>query len=194
MAPLGKPSFHIASPTGVCRATGRTLAVGETYIATLVEPEASDDLEREDYSLEAWEAGARPGEGRRLFGFWRARVPEPNAPRKLLADDDSLMDLFEQLGEESDARKVAFRFVLALLLVRRRLLVVEGTRKGALLVRPRGVERPPKGPPLIEVVDPSLDEETVAAVIEQMRAIVGDEPGAEAAAGAGAAGGGKGAR
>lgn len=192
MAPIGKSSFHIASATGVCRATGRTLAVGETYIAALVEPEASDDLEREDYSVEAWDGGARPGEGRRLFGFWRATVPEPNATRKLLADDDSLMDLFEQLGEESDARKVAFRFVLALLLVRRRVLAVEGTRRGAIMVRPRGTERPPKGPPLIEVEDPALDDETIAAVIEQMRAITGDEPAAQPAA-APAGGNGKGA-
>jgi hypothetical protein len=183
MAPLGKSSFHIASATGVCRATGRTLAVGEAYVAALVEPQESDDLEREDYSAEAWDAGARPGAGRRLFGFWRATVPEPNATRKLLADDDSLMDLFEQLGEEADARKVAFRFVLALLLVRRRVLAVEGTRRDAILVRQRGVERPPKGPPLIEVIDPALDDETVAAVIEQMRAITGDEPAAETAAG-----------
>jgi hypothetical protein len=180
MAALGKPTFHIAHPTGVCRATGRQIGVGETYIAALVEPEGVDDLEREDYSLEAWNSGARPdaAAGRRLFASWRAVMAAPNAPRRVLADDESLLDLFEQLAEETDPRKVAFRFVLALLLIRRRVLALESSEPGRLLVRERGVERPPKGPPLVEVTDPALDEETIAAVIEQMKAITGDEPAA----------------
>lgn len=181
MAAIGKSSFHIAHPTGVCRATGRPIGVGETYIAALVEPAGVDELEREDYSLEAWNGGARPegrGGGRRLFASWRAVMAAPNSPRRVLADDDSLLDLFEQLAEETDPRKVAFRFVLALLLIRRRVLAFEGSDAGKLLVRERGVERPPKGPPPIEVIDPELDEETIAAVIEQMKAITGDEPAA----------------
>ena len=176
MAAIGKTSFHIAHPTGVCRATGRPIGVGEAYIAALVEPEGSDDLEREDYSLGAWNEGARPAGGRRLFASWRAVMAASNAPRRILADDDSLLDLFESLAEDTDPRKVAFRFVLALLLTRRRVLALEGGEPGRILVRERGVERPPKGPPLVEGTDPALDEGAIAAVIEQMKAITGDEP------------------
>jgi len=66
--------------------------------------------------------------------------------------------------------------------MRRRLLVLESNRPGVMLVRPRGVPRPPEGPPLIEVIDPGVDESTIISVIAELE---GDdaEPAASAAVG-----------
>src|SRR5690606_24010444 len=101
--------------TGVCAATGRKLDVGERFVAALVEREDSEELRRIDFSMEAWDEGARP---RGLFGFWRGVVPAAGAKKQVLIDDEAVLDLFEQLSSATDDRRVAFRFVLALILVR----------------------------------------------------------------------------
>ena len=41
-------------------------------------------------------------------------------------DDDSLMDLFDRLAEDEDERRQAFRWVLGLILVRKKMLRLEG--------------------------------------------------------------------
>jgi hypothetical protein len=194
MSRLGTPDYRIGKLNGVCAATGRKLAVGERFVAALAESAETEDLIRMDYSLEAWEQGARP-EGGRLFGFWRAVVPESDAKQRVLIDDDAIVDLFEQLAETTDPKRVAFRFVLALVLIRKKLLTCEssraprakatgdggegvgegGSEPGALLVRRRGDPRPPEGPPLMEVIDPGLTDEAIDDVIQQFEAVMSGE-------------------
>ena len=169
----------------MCAASGRTLEVGERFVAVLVEP-AEGPLERLDYSIDAWEGGARPE--RPAFAAWRATVPEPSAKANPLIDDDELLDLFERpLGGDGD--QLAFRYLLALVLIRRKKLVYEGgrpadprhERTGLMLVRPKGVALPPEGPALIEVVDPGLTEERAGALLDQLGAIMNlDEDGGRA--------------
>ena len=53
-------------------------------------------FKRLDVSEEAWKAGQRP---ERVFGFWRATVPEPNQKKKLFVNDEILMNLFRRLAE-----------------------------------------------------------------------------------------------
>jgi hypothetical protein len=177
-------SGEIARPTGRCAATGESIEPGARYVATLVQPEGSEALERLDFGAEVWEAGARPAPSRTLFGFWRATMPEPSAKKRhpLIADDE-LLDLFEQIGEAADERRTAFRYVLALLLIRKRVLRYEGARTGpepVILVRPKGVALPPDrggdGPPLVEVRDPGMDEQATAEATEELsRVMVTDD-------------------
>lgn len=65
-------------------------------------------------------------------------------------------------------RRAALRFVVALLMIRRKLLVLETTRPGLMLVRHKSTPRPPEGPALIEVRDPGVDEATVISVIAEL--------------------------
>ncbi|MFI4896509.1 MAG: hypothetical protein ACIARR_01645 [Phycisphaerales bacterium JB059] len=176
--------YDIARPVRACASTGRAIEVGETYIAVLVDSADADALTRQDFSLEAWESGARPEAPGEVFAFWRTVAPEPTEQKKPLIDDDELMDLFEQLGESEDEERLAFRYLLALVLVRKRRLIYEGGaqpdrksgRSGLMYVRPKGVALPPErggdGPPLLEVVDPGLDDETIASVTEQLGQIM----------------------
>ncbi|MCB9840081.1 MAG: hypothetical protein H6809_00330 [Phycisphaeraceae bacterium] len=182
-------AYETGRPTGVCAATGRPLEVGERFVAVLVEPTAGAGggpagLERLDFSVAAWDDGRRP-EGE-VFAFWRSVVAAPGAKKRQLVDDAALVDLFEQLEGASEARKVAFRYLLALVLVRKRLLHMEGTRTldgaSVLLVRPKGVAVPPErggdGPALVEVVDPGLDARAMEEGTEELSAILlGDEGG-----------------
>jgi len=169
-------SYPVAKSTGVCAASGRALVVGEKYVAMLVErdPE-SVALERLDYSLEAWDRGLRPGAPVRVFGVWRSTYQESAAVKKPLLGDDELLDLFEQLAAATEQRQLAFRYVLALLLVRRRLVRMVGSRPrkadspAIMLVVPKGL--PPETEPM-EVVDPGLDDAAVLEVIEQVGQII----------------------
>jgi hypothetical protein len=100
-------------------------------------------------------------------------MPEPGESKRRFIDDQALTDLFEQLGEgDPDPKRAAFRYVLALILVRKRLLRLEpGDGRGGLLVRW------PKAPPeqaSVHVADPGMTEDAVADVIEQLGGVLSD--------------------
>ncbi|RMH14332.1 MAG: hypothetical protein D6695_01555 [Planctomycetota bacterium] len=171
---VGNSAYSVARPTRQCAATGQPINPGETFVSTLVERPGDDDLIRLDFSVSAWNEGARPKPPLRLFGFWKTVLADAQTNANPLLDDEDLLDLFDQLGETEDDRRVAFRFVLALILIRKRLLVYEGgvpatgSTPGVLRVRRRG----DKSDELTEVVDPGMDDQTVEAVTEQIGRIM----------------------
>lgn len=182
MAGIFSSSYPISRSTGRCAATGREFSVGEAIVAALVEVEGREDLQRLDYSVAAWAEGARPGTGAkpgeaaRLFASWRATHQPADTKKKLLLGDDELLDLFEQLAASDQPRQRAFRYVLALLLVRRRILVYEGQQSSSEgpVMRVREKRLAAETPaPIVDVPDPGLDDETTAAVIEQLGEVIG---------------------
>lgn len=176
MSRFGAAAYPVGKAHRVCSATQRPLRIGERFVAALVENDAGG-VERRDYSVEAWEAGPRPVERQRLVGFWRSVVPPEGAARRAVLDDQTMLDLFEQTPADQPAR-AALRFVLALMMVRRRVMLHEGVRGTSMLLRRSGDPRPPEGPPLIEVADPGLDESTIAQVIAELEGLsAGGEPG-----------------
>jgi hypothetical protein len=161
--------YEFSRPTGVCAASGRALQPGEPCVAVLCEREGEEGFDRLDYAEDAWATGSRPP---RLFSFWRTTVPEPHRKRRIFADDDLLMNLFDRLEGDHRPQRAAFRFVLALVLLRKRLLRLVGRREGdegsVWLLERRG-EAP--GPP-VEVIDPRLSDEDVRAVSDQLGEIL----------------------
>lgn len=165
-------TYPISRPTGQCAATGRAIAVGETFIATLVERDDQPLLERMDFSVEAWDAGKRPGAPFRLFGSWKSVHQESGTPRQTLLSDPELLDLFEELGAATEPRQRAFRYLLALMLIRRRLLRLVTSTPEGLRVLAKGSA--PETEPTM-VIDPGLDDEMVAEAIEQLSQIMPQE-------------------
>lgn len=173
------PNFEVARATGVCGGTGRAIGVGETYVACLwssppAEGHDTERLSRTDYSTEAWIGGSRPPGP--IVGHWRATLAAPNTRKRTLIGDDELLDLFLQLAEATEPKRQAFRYLLALILIRKRLLRVEtARRRGTLVVRLRPVGDTPGE--IVEVVDPGMDETMVADATEQLSAVLAsDEP------------------
>ena len=99
----------------------------------------------------------------------------------MLVDDDALLDLFDRLGSDDDDRRRGFRWVLGLVLVRKKLLRLEGsvrTDEGdVFLLRRRGTD--PALPP-IEMLDPKLDE--AKPVLEEAKAALAEYDGVAAPA------------
>ncbi len=170
MTQFNPPTYDVARPTGECAFTGRKLEPGEPYVATLVEldeknaaaggPAAALGFKRLDVSIEAWQPGQRP---KGLFGHWKTTVPLPNQKKKLFVDDDVLLNLFERLADTDQPQRLAFRFVLALILMRKRLLKYEGSQQRQTeqgeqewwLMTPKGRTES------LDVLNPQLNENRV---------------------------------
>ena len=115
-----QPKYRVAPPAGTCSVSGRTLEEGEPFFTVLFEE--GDSFRRADYSAEAWN-GAPEG----CFCFFKSTVPVQAKKKRLLVDDELLVAFFMRLAEEEELVRVQFRFVLALILMRKRILRYEDT-------------------------------------------------------------------
>ena len=161
--------YPVTRSTGRCADRDVELEPGSICVATLCET-GEEGLKRLDYSLEAWEGGTRPES---LFSFWRTKVPEEGIHKKQVIDETVLLTIFEQLADDDQPRRVALRFVLALILMRKRLLRFMGRveEDGIVIwrMRPRGST---PDAPLLEVIDPGLGDEDVLALSEQLTEVL----------------------
>ena len=159
--------WELARTTGRCAATGRSFAEGEAYFAALFE--ASIGIERRDYGLETWSG---PPEG--SFCHWRGRIPRrEKKPTSLDIDPQMLTQFFVGLEDEQSETRQQFRFVLALLLMRKRLLRFEGPdREGEQeywrmrLVSDKSLHR---------VLNPRLTDEHITRLSAQLTALLSGE-------------------
>jgi hypothetical protein len=163
-APAGKTGYSIAKAEGKCQVCGRAIAAGEKFSAALRETPAA--LERLDVCAGCWGGFDKAG----LLGFWQTTMHPPTAKRQVFIDDDVLCDLFSRLAEAQEAAKLNFRFVLGLILMRKRRIVYESTHQDAgkeiWSVRFKGKEE------LMDLVNPRLDEQQVGEVSSQLGEIL----------------------
>jgi hypothetical protein len=160
--------YDVPRPGGVCAVTGRAITPGEKFFAVV--RETPTGLERLDVSPEAWAEFGR----RDLLGFWQTVMPSPEQkPKKLFVDDEVLSTLFERLADTSEQAKINFRFVLGLILMRKRVILYETTRReegrDVWVVRLKGRED------RLDLVDPKLTEAQVAEVSQQLGEILHQE-------------------
>lgn len=104
-----------------CAATGEDLAPGTWCHSVLVD--RNGELQRLDYSEKGWTG---PPEG--TLGVWKCIVPKAAEVRHEPLDTNALMRCFEQLSEEANPAREGVRYILALLLVKKRRLRLEGSR------------------------------------------------------------------
>jgi hypothetical protein len=110
--------YEIEGNTRRCAATGRELQPGETVFTALVDENTK--LVRLDFAAESWQ-GPPPN----VFGFWVGQVP-PMETRRPSIDDEALFDFFQKLDERGDSPRSKIRYAVALLLLRRKRLRLEG--------------------------------------------------------------------
>ncbi len=131
--------------------------------------ETAEGFDRVDVAMEHWDAFDKAG----LIASWQTAMPRPEEKKKLFVDDQILRDIFERLQDTTEPAKLNFRFVLGLILMRKRMLVYENTRTDGQqeiwIVRPRGQEQ------TLDLINPRLTEEQVAEVSQQMSQIINEE-------------------
>jgi hypothetical protein len=156
--------FEIAAPARICSVTGRELQSGDAVVSVLMESEGK--FVRSDYAAEAW---SEPPTG--AIAWWPGRIPTSTKPKKPSYNEDVLLDLFRHLSESVDPSRVNFRYVVALLLMRRKRLKFEDLRKvngqDVLIVRDA------KTGMKYDAVDPRLDETAIAGVQDEVFAALG---------------------
>ncbi len=137
-------------------------------MASLCEREEDDGFDRFDYCQEAWDRGDRP---KRLYSYWRYIVPEAGKKPDILIDDAVLVDLFERLAGDEQPQRIAFRYILALVLLRKRKLQLVGREEfegGELwLLRFKGTDGEP-----VQVKNPGIAEEEIQDLAEQLGEIL----------------------
>ena len=162
--------YEIGKTSGRCARCGRELAAGEEFTATV--RDMPDDLQREDYCAACWTAEPRQPGGD-LIGIWRSRVPQPQEKRRLFVDNEMLINFFERLDGAEEPVKVSFRFVLALVLMRKKLLVYDRSRPAdgneVWTMHFKG------GDAAHEVVNPQMDDDRIAEVSGQLGQILEGE-------------------
>ena len=158
--------WEINKPLGQCFGSGRKIEHGEEYFGALVV--AEEGLQRQDFCAEYWES-EKPD----VFCHWKTKLPEPGQKKQLFVDDQMLMAFFERLARETDQEKIDFRFVLTLILMRKRLLMyhVSRTEDGKEIWRLR-IPGDKSAEGLVEVVNPHLDAEQIEQLSSQMGEIL----------------------
>jgi hypothetical protein len=156
--------YQIQPNTRRCSLTGRDLKPGERYYSVLLDEDGR--FVRRDYSLEAWQG---PPHG--AFSFWVGKIPTGEAKKRPPIDDELLLDCFTRLEGETEPARVNFRFVLALLLMRRKRLKLEGSvvEDGDEIL----LMRCTRGGAEQRVVNPQLTDEQIAEVQEEVFQAIG---------------------
>ena len=155
--------WEITRPLGQCYGTGRQIAPNEEYFAALIETD--NGLERRDFCAEYWQNNTP-----QVYCYWRSKLPDPEHKKQLFVDDDMLMAFFERLEQESEQEKLNFRFVIMLVLMRKRRLKYDSamSRNGEEIWKLRVVGTDQ----YVEVVNPHLDEQQIQALSSQIGEIL----------------------
>jgi hypothetical protein len=158
--------YQIQPNTRRCTVSGRELKPGERYFSVLLDE--AGKFVRKDYAAEAWQ-----GPPADAFSFWAGRVPAAGARRRPPIDDDMLLECFQRLEGRTEPASENFRYVLALLLMRRKRFKFEearnvGDREVLVLKCGRTGTRH-------EVANPHLTDEQMASVQEDVFQALGWE-------------------
>lgn len=142
-----------------CSSTGEPLIPGEPCWSVLTEVDGR--LSRHDYSVAAWE-----GPPENTIGHWQCVVPVDADAGKQKIDPDSLFDYFVQLCESPNTTEQDYQYVLALLLLRKRRLILEDSIEVDDLPAMRLIGTGGEGP--FEVIERELTDEQISQLQIQL--------------------------
>ncbi|HEV8608305.1 MAG TPA: hypothetical protein VGQ99_23425 [Tepidisphaeraceae bacterium] len=159
--------YEVARPQGRCTVCNNSIAPATKYVAALAETPAG--FGRIDCCLNCW-----PQQDRKdVVAFWQTLMPRAEQKKRVFVDDAVLCELFERLGTVTEMPKLSFRFVLGLILMRKRLVLYESTRmdheREIWMVRMKGRDD------MLDLLNPRLDEAQIREVSQQLGEILHQE-------------------
>lgn len=158
--------YQIQTNTRRCAVTGRELRPGEKIYSVLMDE--GGKFVRRDYASEVWK-----GPPKDAFSFWLNRVPAQQESRRPRIDDELLFDCFRRLEGQSEPKRLSFRYVVALLLMRRKRFKFEEARMAG------GQEvlylRCTRTRAQYQVINPRLSDDEMVAVQDEVFQVLGWE-------------------
>jgi hypothetical protein len=155
-------NWEIDTHKNVCQSCSREFGEGDSVISNIIDNEGV--FIRSDYCDECWNSNT-PSES---FYFWKS-VYAPKKKKKVFVDDEVLMDFFSRLEEEDSEGKQNFRYLLSLILMRKKLLEFADVCKEGnteyLILRNKNERE-------FRVLNPHLKKEALEEVKNQMMDIM----------------------
>ena len=108
--------YTIQRSTRKCHHQDRVFEPGERYYSVVLQ--RGSELVRHDYCKDSWQ-----GPPEKSVGWWISQMPAKRNGRMAIAPTVVLLDALEKLCEQTEDQDLAY--LLAVLLIRRRLLVEE---------------------------------------------------------------------
>ncbi len=167
-------TYELGRFSGECASSRTPIFPRQEFIAALVDgldDEGHPVLRRLDFASDIWQSGVRP-DG--LVSFWKSVAPEPGEKRQMFVDDETLLEMVQRTSEESDVRRRAFRWILALVLLRRKALklvdgIIHEGENEFWAFRPRGAD--PSSEPF-RIQNPRIREEELRELADQLGDII----------------------
>ena len=148
-----------------CARCGAEFPEGQEYYSALID--SGTAFERRDHCATCWENAP---DRLAAFSRWKTRVPKTEEEHRLLAADDVLWEFFLRLQDDPDAARQQFCYLLALILMRRKLLKLDDVERDS--GREFLILRQPKQGRRFRVANPQLTENQLEQVKEQMGQIL----------------------
>jgi hypothetical protein len=114
--------FDVQRFSRVCAVTQRELVPGDAFYSVLIRD--GGGVVRQDIFSDAW-----TGPPDECLGWWKSEVPDPKNKKLQWAPHDVMLHYFAETEDKLDQKDV--RYVLTLLMVRRRIFRLEETETNA---------------------------------------------------------------
>src|SRR5205809_2910005 len=171
-------NWNIKSRAHECARTARPFEEGEPFLTAIYFDTETGEFIRRDVSMDAW---AEEMAERTPIAYWRTdyEKPQPAPAKPEIATKESAESLLRRLSEEDQEHTEHARYILTLMLERKKLLVPKEkkhTESGIMLL----YEHRKTGEVFI-IRDPELRLDEIEAVQEEVALLLGfATPGADA--------------
>lgn len=155
--------------------TEQPLGPGDHVVVGLFEDAGVEGYLRRDHQSAAWEEAYGDHKPQGCVAHWMRVQPNQETPRGVALDPETVMQLCDALGERDDAEAEAFRYVLALALLQRRvfrqLRMEQMNGRDCLVLAQKGM---PEATPR-QVIRPLLTEEDIARIAAELAEVLDGE-------------------
>jgi hypothetical protein len=158
--------WTIQSRAEKCAVTGEPFQDGEYFYTLLFDEPAG--LRREDVSETAWK---ERNDNVQPFSFWRSKFEPPAPPPPEALGKQTAEDLLRRYMEENSAHYAAARYLLAVMLERKRLLKEVEAKTNAEGQLTRIYEHVKTGEVFV-IPDPQLRLDQIAQVQQEVSALL----------------------
>jgi hypothetical protein len=157
--------WNIKARSEVCEATGQPFTEGEIFHTALFAD--GQGLRRSDLCEEAWKARSLDATSEPPFSAWRSKFEPPAPPPLEPLPRDDAEGMLRRLIESNDPAHTNTRYLLAVMLERKRILKPQPSPDKATLI----YERAGTGETFI-IIDPNLSLSDLVAVQEEVSALL----------------------